>query len=333
MDIALFKMTVLIIVSFLRLAVAIPLFLTARRNHLTNLYWLSAQFFALVIAVPFSAAGIMSNPWIFWTFISLSEIALIMFIHTTFHQGRASPMPVMMILASVGLIGGLYGNATNNFILSAWSVYPIAVLLWGWHGLVAYRDYRHIAREPAAEDWVKARYQLMITYAVLDGLSAIGGTLITTELMVATLGSLIVVGINFASVIIQILVWVMPEGFRRWLNRNQQTRVEERVDAEATMILGILSAAMAHGTGLTLMLSGFALRAILGKKIGVEDSHAINRYIHTLGYPEWASFLEQPDLREYLRSRVSSAANINQALENAKQALIEEQSIFTLMAK
>src|SRR5262245_61990707 len=96
MDVALFKMVVLVTVSLLRLTVAIPLLLTARRNHLTNLYWLSAQFFALVIAVPFSAAGTMSNPWIFWTFISLTEIALILFIHTTFYQGRASPMPVML---------------------------------------------------------------------------------------------------------------------------------------------------------------------------------------------------------------------------------------------
>lgn len=333
MDIALFKMVVLVIVSLLRLAVAIPLLLTARRNHLTNLYWLSAEFFALVIAVPFSAAGTMSQPWIFWTFISLSEIALILFIHTTFHQGRASPMPVMLGLALIGLIGGLYGNATNNFIFSAWSVYPIAILIWGWHIIVAYRDYQKIASERAAEDWVKARYQLMITYAILDCFSAIGGTLITTEWMVASLGALVVVGINFASVIIQILVWVMPERFRRWLNRHQPARTAERVDTEAATILNMLSTAMSDDTRLTFMLCGFALRAIIGKQIGTEDSHAINQYVLTMNYQDWALLLERPDLRQYLQSRVSSAANLNQAFENAHQALIEKQSLFTLMAK
>jgi hypothetical protein len=333
MDLAVFKMVVLVIISLLRLAVAIPLLLTARQHHLTNLYWLSAEFFGLVIAVPFSAAGTLSLPWIFWTFISLSEIALIMFIHTTFHRRRASPMPVIMGLALAGLMGGVYGNATNNFILSAWSVYPIAILIWGWHSLVAYRDYRNVAQEPAAEEWVKARYQLMITYAILDCLSAIGGTLITTELMVAPLGALIVVGINFASVIVQILVWVMPERFRLWLNRHQPARAAELVDKEAITILGLLSAAMSHGTGLTFLLCGWAIRALIGKQIGTEDSHAINQYVLAMNYQAWASLLEQPDLRGYLQSRVSSAGNINQAIENAKQALIEKQSLFTLMAK
>ena len=48
----LFKMGFLLAISVLRLMVAIPLFLTARRNNLGNLYWLGAQFLARVAALP-----------------------------------------------------------------------------------------------------------------------------------------------------------------------------------------------------------------------------------------------------------------------------------------
>src|SRR5689334_8217619 len=113
MDIADFKTGVLLVFSLLRLLVAIPLFNTARRTRLNNLYWLSANFLCLVIAVPFAAAGKFNVPWIFWTFISLTEMTLIMFVHTTFYQGRKSPMPVFMAIAVLGMLGGIYGNATN----------------------------------------------------------------------------------------------------------------------------------------------------------------------------------------------------------------------------
>lgn len=223
MTLEVFKMGFLVVVSFLRLCVAVPLFLTARRKRMTNLYWLSAQFLALVIALPFSAAGTMDNPWIFWTCISLSEIALILFVQTTFYQGRRSIMPVLMTLAGLGLVGGVYGNAVGNFELSAWLVYPNAILVWAWHAVAAYQAYRGIAGERYTEDWVKARYQLMIAYSILDCLGAIFGTLLTSGVWVASIGSLIVVAINVSSVTIQILVWVMPGWFHRWLNRNNQS--------------------------------------------------------------------------------------------------------------
>ncbi len=328
MDIALFRMGVLLTVSLLRLAVAVPLLITARRNQLTNLYWLSAEFFGLVIAVPFAANGALNNPWIFWTFISFSEIALIIFIHRTFHRGRASPMPVMMLLAIAGLAGGLYGNAVGNFALSAWSVYPNAIWIWGWHTIVAYRDFKNISGERSTEDWVKARYQLMITYAILDCLSAVGGMLATTGLVTSISSVFIVVGLNFASAIVQILVWVMPAGFRSWLNRNQ----EQRLEAEARSILSALSAAMAKGTGFTEIICAFVIRSVIAKRIGVEDPQAINKHIQTMGYREWALLLDSPDLRKSIASHAGPDKDENKALKNVKQALIEGQSLFTLRA-
>lgn len=239
--------------------VALPLFQTARRNKLVNLYWSSAQFIALVIAVPFAAIGPLDNRWIFWTFISISEISLLMFVHTTFRRGRSSAMPVLMTLAVIGLIGGAYGTIINNFELSAWLVYPNAVIAWGWHLIEAARSYKNISRDPSTEDWVKSRYILMIVYSAVDFVGAVLGTIVTTAIVTSDITSMIVVLINVTSVIFQILTWVMPEGFRRWLNRNQQTRVEERIHEQAMSVLDILASAMVEGTDVSKMLILFAI--------------------------------------------------------------------------
>lgn len=333
MDLTIFKTVVLVIVSILRLAATIPLFLTARRNRLVNLYWLSLSFFALTISIPFAATGALNNPWIFWTFISITEIALIMFIHTTFHQGRRSPMPIFMGLAIIGLIGGLYGNATNNFTLSAWFVYPNAVLIWGWHMIEAYQGYKSVAAQRSTEEWVKSRYRLMIAYAALDFLGAIGGVLITTNLITSSISALTIVGLNVASATLQILVWLMPERYRRWLNRNQQSHEAERTEAEATTILITLSSAMAENTGLTQILCGFALRAAIKKQLGTEDGAAIARHIHTMNFQAWTRLLNRADLHHLLMSESGQDAKINIALANAQRSLIKLQSLFTLTAK
>lgn len=333
MNEALFRMIVLVIVSLLRLTVALPLFRTARRNQLSNLYWLSAQFFCLVIAVPFAETGTIGNSWIFWTFISISEIALILFIHTTFYRGRTSPIPFFISLAIIGLIGGLYGNATDNFTLSAWFVYPNAILIWLWHTIIAYQSFQNVQAERDTEDWVKSRYRLMITYSMLDVLSAVGGTIATTGLVTTQFSTIIVVLFNFSSVIIQILVWVMPEPFRHWLNRNHKATLEIKAQASALAILQTLSGAMANNTDLTQMVAGFAIHTVVGKRIGSEDSRDIQQHINQMGYQEWVTLLERTDFQSILTSRGGPSANVKKAIANAKQVLVDRQSIFTLMAK
>lgn len=328
----LFKMGFLVTISLLRLAVAVPLFQTARRNNLVNLYWLSAQFLALVIAVPFAAAGVWDNRWLFWTFLSFSEIALIMFIHTTFRRERSSLMPIFMTLAVIGLFGGAYGTLTNNFELSAWMVYPNAVLAWGWSLWESVRSYRNISGDLNTEDWIKSRYVMMIIYSGVDFTGAILGTLLTAGVWNSDMGSVIVVGINFTSVIFQILTWVMPEGFRRWLNRNQQVHTQERIRDQAQAVLQFLSMAMCMETGLQPMLTGHALRTAVGKSIGADDSSKMEAQASRLGYDEWLALLDDPEVKRLI-SPVVTRENADKAIRNAKQALADRQSLFTLQAK
>ncbi|MCB0117539.1 MAG: hypothetical protein KDD72_00815 [Anaerolineales bacterium] len=331
-SLTLFKMGFLITISLLRLAVVIPLFQTARRNNLVNLYWLGAQFLALVIAVPFAAVGAWDNRWIFWTFISLSEIALLMFIHTTFRRGRSSAMPVLMTLAVIGLFGGAYGTITNNFELSAWMVYPNAIFAWGWHFGEASRSYRNIVKDSSTEDWVKSRYVLMIIYSTIDLSGATLGTILTTSIWVSDAASFLVVVINFVSVIFQILTWVMPERFRLWLNRNQQARTEERIHEQAMSILDILADAMIEGTETPKMLMMFALRKTIGQNIKSEDEKLVETQAVSMGYMEWLNLLRDPELYILVKNS-GNTTDPRSALARAENALIRKQSLFTMRAK
>lgn len=333
MDIANFKMIVLLAFSILRLLVAIPLFMTARRNRLNNLYWLSANFLCLVIAVPFAAAGTLNVPWIFWTFISLTEITLIMFVHTTFYQGRKSPMPVFMGITLLGMLGGIYGNITNNFVFSAWSVYPIAALVWAWHFAEAYRAYGSVESDASTEDWVKARYTLMITYSVLDFVSALLGTATTTGIWDNSLSSLIVVAINIISVIIQMLTWVMPEWFRRWLNRNQQTRIEQQSTEHINAIMNAFGTAMSTDTGLTRFACLYVIRNTLSKTLGTDDTDVVGKHILAMTYQEWQTILQSPDLYQALLKTNPDESSVRKAIQNAQRALVDKQSLITLSAQ
>jgi len=325
-------MIVLVTVSLLRLVVVFPLFSTARRNKLVNLYWLSAHFLALVIALPFAAVGTIDNRWIFWTFISISEIVLIFFIHTTFYRGRSSALWFFLTPAIVGLFGGMYGTYIGNFELSAWFVYPNAVLIWGWHLVEAFRAYDNIEEDESTEDWVKSRYSLMITYSILDLISAFLGVLTTTNLITGSALALITVALNFASGITQILTWLMPEWFRRWLNRNQKMRSQLESNAQTRLILEVIGSAMVSGSTLNKMLCLFAVRTLIGNLLETEENALIEQRIRVMGYQDWLDILNNPELRQLL-TKNGPAAEVDKGLENARIALTDKQSLLTLSAQ
>jgi hypothetical protein len=325
-------MIVLITVSLLRTGVALPLYFTARRNKLVNLYWLTAHFFSLVIAIPFAAVGTIDNRWIFWTFISISEIALIFFIHTTFYRGRSSALPFFLVLAIIGLFGGLYGTYINNFELSAWFVYPNAVLIWGWHLIEAFRAYDNIEEDKSTEDWVKSRYSLMITYSVFDLISAFLGVLTTTNLITGTALALVTVALNFASSITQIFTWVMPEWFRRWLNRNQKYSSQMESNTQTRLILEVIGSAMVTGSTLNRILCLFAIRTTVGKMLGTEDNVLIERRVRVMDYKDWIEVLSHPELQQLLLKN-GSPSDVLTAIEKAKRVLTDKQSLLTLSAQ
>lgn len=326
-------MSVVLLISFLRLLVAIPLFISARRNRLTSLLWLSAQFLCLAIALPFVDIGVLDNPWIFWPVISIAYVSLIMFVHITFYQDRRSPTPVFMSLTLIALVGGMYASTVGYPQLLLIS--PCGALVWSWHTIEAYRAYRKVENDLATARWVKARYQMMIAYGALNVFSSIFGILAAAGLegniLVGVLGALV----NFSAVGLQLLTWAMPERFRLWLDRNRNAKAQTNSeDKPASLsVLDISATAMMAGTGLKSMACHYAIRAAVGKKIDSEDPALIQQYLNLMTYDEWNKIVQHPEVRRILINSGASHTAANQAVENARNMLVEKQSLLTLAAR
>jgi hypothetical protein len=129
-----------------------------------------------------------------------------------------------------------------------------------------------------------------------------------------------------ASVILQFLVWVMPEPFRLWLNNANQAQ-------QPTSILDVFGDAMTLNTGLTSMVCLYALRATISKRIHTDDSVSIREHINGMTFYEWDTVLQQADLTRVLINGGADKSTAFKAVENARHALIEKQSLLTLNAR
>lgn len=223
--------TITWILVLARLIIAVQLTRVGRRQRLSNLFWLAAFFYItavgdIILTVsPFT--GVL-KPF-FWS-AGLGEVALVMFIHKTFYQDRRSPVLLFMALSLAVLAADIvyaqflpYQNPFN----------------WLWLIWTGYRAYKRIAANQAVEDWVKARYKLVVAYSVAMLAAPIWSVLSViaiwvpavatplyapTALVVAQVGILAIATFGIA---LQYLAWVMPERYRLWLNRNYRSPVPE----------------------------------------------------------------------------------------------------------
>jgi hypothetical protein len=229
----------LVVYTVMRLWIGLTLFNTARKNRLTNLYWLALVFGLNVIQVPFAPS--VGNPlgnlpglslWLFNATQLVIAGALAAFTQTTFHLHRKSPLGWLLAMYVVLVPVGLYGLAVSpsNFIQAPGvaAIWVPSLLIWAWHGDAALRAYQGVAHDPTVEDWVKARYTMMVAFSALTVISASTGVF-RVILAGGGGGSLIGNGMGLVnlvcqlfSVSLQFLAWVMPNGFRRWLNRHYQ---------------------------------------------------------------------------------------------------------------
>lgn len=100
---------------------------------------------------------------------------------------------------------------------------------WIWHTQIAYQACRAIASDDVVEDWVKVRYQLMIVYCVVGFVVAAPVSIGLLWPEIVSIRVLVVVGI-LTGLICQFLVWVLPEGFRRWINRNYHLPAQDEAE-------------------------------------------------------------------------------------------------------
>lgn len=324
----------ILVLTFCRLWIAFQLFQTARRSNLHNLYWLAGLFALAIYSLftPTSASPLASYPIFHLGYIA-GHACLAMFIHTTFYRNRRSPIYIVFGLVVLAFFVDIYALWVNDLNLAG-AMTAVGLVNWVWHFLVARSAVEHIKDDPNVEDWVKARYNLMLIYIVLMVLATIQVVLSTTNFFFSLPASLLPVGlmIILASIILQFLVWVMPESFRKWLNRNQQARTAERAHEQVLTILDTLSTAMSDGTGLSKMLALFFIREIIAAKIQSKDSAAVEAHVVRMGFTDWQQLLKNPELQQLLKN---SPATIrpNEIIFKAEAELIKKQSLFTMQFK
>lgn len=204
-----------------RVVIAVQLTRVALRQKLPNLFWLAA-FFAITALgdVYFSTVAMATG--IFWPFglsIGLGDIVLVLFIQKTFYQDRKSPWLVFL------------GVAVIVAVMDVIRPFPFfSPLTWLWLIVVGYQAYRQIAADKAVEDWVKARYLLVVAYSIiaLSGpFLSVSGYLAAavpalTPYVTGPTAQMVNAVLTVIGIAVQYLAWVMPEFFRRFLNRKYQ---------------------------------------------------------------------------------------------------------------
>ena len=189
-----------------------------RRPEMRNLRWLAVVFYGNALTGLFQMTAIGQAAFI------IIQASLAMFVHETFYKDRPSPVLVFVYASIFGLLPGVIALLAGEQMPSMSPASPV-VLNWLWHAVAGYQAYKAIADNRFVEDWVKGRYLMMVGYSLVIALP-----LIITSFLPRSAPSwtgLIFPTCLIISIILQYLVWGMPEALRRWLNRNYQSPVPE----------------------------------------------------------------------------------------------------------
>jgi hypothetical protein len=324
------------------------LFASAKQNNLPNLSWLAWYFVANafnVLFAPHPDNPLGNQPYTVALFILpvlVAQAFLILFNQNTFYKDKQSPTVWFWAVFAVTSLVTIYGVAASpsSAEQSPWAAAYIAsqVLIWSWHSFAAYRAWLGIANERTVEDWIKSRYLLIVAYPVVFVIGSlasavrivVGGGAAVTQLV--TIMTAVTLFTQFISVVMQYLVWVMPESFSMWLNRNYQMRLDEYSEHQSRAILQLIGGAIARDAEITQMAALRAVRHVIGKIVNAENPEALEKHISRMGYREWMTVLQSPELPRQI-SLVSAVKDVGTVVEHAIKTLVENQSLFTIESK
>lgn len=204
------------IMMVLRFGIGLILLRLALNPRARNLHWLAACFYLnfLVLFLRGPRLAIVSQ-----AVVIVIQICLAMFTHTTFYRDRRSPIR--------WVIGGLLlGGAVSLYLwepgpgnLGMRLIFGICALNWLWHALVAWQVQRKLASDQTIEDWIKARYVMVVAYAAMMSMLFLFPLLPMQGASTAFYRLAFPVTM-ILSVLLQYLAWGMPGVLRRFLNRN-----------------------------------------------------------------------------------------------------------------
>jgi len=214
-------------ISFIRGFIGAILINRARKTKLTNLYALAITIFCECIGYAFYTS-ILNNLFIFYLFMSVMWVPLIIFINKTFYQEKKSPFKFFLLLTSILAIVKIVALSlyqfspiqdSNLLLLGRFSLSIALGSTAVWLNYASYTSYSKIKSDEGVEPWIKARYLLVFFYTIAQMGIAITWPFFPYDKSINIayiLGALSLV----IFIITQFLAWVMPAGFKKWLNRN-----------------------------------------------------------------------------------------------------------------
>jgi uncharacterized membrane protein (DUF485 family) len=222
--------TVLLILLAARLIIAVQLTRVSIHQKLPNLMWLAVFFYVTCIGDFFF--NVITIMWLFGLGVGLGEIAMVIFIHQTFYRDRKSPWLLFMAIAIIVTITNVYLPLVNPYYFPSFSPFN-----WIWLIVVGLQAYKQIAADANVENWIKARYKLIVAYSALALMAPIQSIFYIYAFLFpseppfyltpfAVFMNYTVFVATMIGVALQYLAWVMPKAYMRFLNRNYQAPSE-----------------------------------------------------------------------------------------------------------
>lgn len=203
------------VMMVLRLGIGLILLRLALRGS-RNLHWLAACFYLNFLVLFLSGPRLTIAAQ---AVVIAIQVCLAMFTHTTFYQNRRSP--IRFVLGGVLVVGApaLYLISQSPQGYGFRLILLIGAANWAWHALAAWQARRKLSADPSIEDWIKARYLIVVAYA------AVMSALFLIPFVPMVPGSMafyrwVWPGAMMVSVVLQYLAWGMPGPLQRFLNRN-----------------------------------------------------------------------------------------------------------------
>ncbi len=214
--------------AFIRICIGVQLIRFAYQRKLQNLIWLGLYFIIIVVMDITSTSALITNE-VFRSMamisLAVAYIPLAIFIWQTFYKGKpVVPSIITSIVGSLALSGVTFSllaisGDPNVRITSYIFSGLVPVVVWFWHGWAAFNAYTEMRKDRTIEDWVKWRYQSMIVYSLFGLLGCMLGMMASTPRMMA-ISTILLTANGVIVIVLQVLVWMMPDRFRRYINRN-----------------------------------------------------------------------------------------------------------------
>ncbi|MFX1398990.1 MAG: hypothetical protein ACFFAS_18340 [Promethearchaeota archaeon] len=246
MDDLVMGITVNIILAIIEWIIVLTLISRAKKNKINTLYLLAIAIFLEGLATIFLNPG----NYIFLLAFIFSDIAVwshLLFITFTFYKDRKSPIYILlMITVPISIVhwylSGIYDsglNKTELFYFTVRLMYSILLfIVYGWMVYSTIKSYLKFRKNIMIQPWIKARYLLVITYCLAKISLGVFMHFVPSDSSVDywAVGVAVSTVAALTSFIAQFLAWVMPKGFKKWLNRNFSVQKEEEILSEEELM-------------------------------------------------------------------------------------------------